>query len=54
MLLVFHTDGTARSAKLEITNVRTATRTDANTPYSTVLDVSGKANPKPYIEVLAR
>ena len=39
------------AAKPEITNVRTATRTDANTPFvRTVLDVSGKANPKLYID----
>ncbi|WP_296903168.1 N-acetylmuramoyl-L-alanine amidase [Megasphaera sp.] len=39
------------AAKPEITNVRTATRTDANTPFvRTVLDVSGKVNPKLYID----
>lgn len=39
------------AAKTEITNVRTATRNDANTPFvRTVLDVSGKVNPKLYID----
>lgn len=39
------------ASKPEITNVRTATRTDANTPFvRTVLDVNGKANPKLYID----
>ena len=39
------------ASKPEITNVRTATRTDANTPFvRTVLDVNGKVNPKLYID----
>ena len=39
------------ASKTEITNVRTATRNDANTPFvRTVLDVSGKVNPKLYID----
>ena len=53
MLLVFLIPmvSAQAAAKPEITNVRTATRTDANTPFvRTVLDVSGKANPKLYID----
>lgn len=41
----------SQAASAEITNVRTATRNDANTPFvRTVLDVSNKVNPRLYID----
>lgn len=43
------------ASSTEITSVRTATRNDANTPFvRTVLDISGKVNPRLFIDKTGR